>query len=105
MKKLSFFFLLIILLNSCGFKEAGQVLRNEKIRTTDEFLVKKREPLVLPPDYENVPKPGTTSQAKENEEEKIKKILKVPEKETSNTKNQNSIEKSILDKIKKWKVT
>ena len=54
MKKLSFFFLLIILLNSCGFKEAGQVLRNEKIRTTDEFLVKKREPLVLPPDYENV---------------------------------------------------
>ena len=104
MKKLSFFFLLIILLNSCGFKEAGQVLRNEKIRTTDEFLVKKREPLVLPPDYENVPKPGTTSQAKENEEEKIKKILKVPEKETSNTKNQNSIEKSILDKIKKWKI-
>ena len=101
MKKLSFFFLLIILLNSCGFKEAGQVLRNEKIRTTDEFLVKKREPLVLPPDYENVPKPGTTSQAKEYEEEKIKKIFKVPEKETSNTKNQNSIEKSILDKIKK----
>ena len=74
-------------------------------KTADEFLVKKREPLVLPPDYENVPKPGTTSQAKENEEEKIKKILKVPEKETSNTKNQNSVEKSILDKIKKWKVT
>ena len=44
MKKLSFFFLLIILLNSCGFKEVGQVLRNEKIKTTDEFLVKKREP-------------------------------------------------------------
>ena len=104
MKKLSFFFLLIILLNSCGVKEVGQVLRNEKIKTTDEFLVKKREPLVLPPDYENVPKPGTASQVKENEEEKIKKILKVPEKETSNKKNQDSIEKSILDKIKKWKV-
>ena len=69
-----------------------------------QFLIKKREPLVLPPDYENVPKPGTASQAKENEEEKIKKILKVPEKETSNKKNQDSIEKSILDKIKKWKV-
>ena len=78
---------------------------NKRSEQSDEFLVKKREPLVLPPDYENVPKPGTTSQAKENEEEKIKKILKVPEKETSNTKNQNSIEKSILDKIKKWKVT
>ena len=91
-----------ILLVSCqSMGEAKKVLSNEKIKTTDEFLVKKREPLVLPPDYENVPKPGTTSQAKENEEEKIKKILKVPEKETSNTKNQNSIEKSILDKIKK----
>ena len=101
-KNLKFLLILIFVLTSCsGFKEAGKVLRNEKIRTTDEFLVKKREPLVLPPDYENVPKPGTTSQAKENEEEKIKKILKVPEKETSNTKNQNSIEKSILDKIKK----
>ena len=101
-ENLKFLLILIFVLTSCsGFKEAGKVLRNEKIRTTDEFLVKKREPLVLPPDYENVPKPGTTSQAKENEEEKIKKILKVPEKETSNTKNQNSIEKSILDKIKK----
>ena len=102
MKKiLSTLFLPLILLSCTSLQEAGKVLRNEKIKTTDEFLVKKREPLVLPPDYENVPKPGTTSQAKENEEEKIKKILKVPEKETSNTKNQNSIEKSILDKIKK----
>ena len=102
MKKiLSTLFLPLILLSCASVEEAGKVLRNEKIKTTDEFLVKKREPLVLPPDYENVPKPGTTSQAKENEEEKIKKILKVPEKETSNTKNQNSVEKSILDKIKK----
>ena len=28
---------------SCGsFKEAGNVLRNEKTKTTDEFLVKKK---------------------------------------------------------------
>ena len=100
MKKINLILILIFLvLSACG--NVGKILRNEKIKTTDEFLVKKREPLVLPPDYENVPKPGTTSQAKENEEEKIKKILKVPEKETSNTKNQNSVEKSILDKIKK----
>ena len=100
MKKLSFFFTN----NFIEFLRCwkwDKFLRNEKIKTTDEFLVKKREPLVLPPDYENIPEPGTASQAKENEEEKIKKILKVPEKETSNKKNQDSIEKSILDKIKK----
>ena len=33
------------------YGDARKVLRNEKIKTTDEFLVKKREPLVLPPDY------------------------------------------------------
>ena len=48
-------------LYSCGtMSEAGKVLRNEKIKTTDEFLVKKRQPLVLPPDYDTLPTPGTT---------------------------------------------
>ena len=27
-------------------KEAGQVLRNEKVKTNDEFLVKKKQPLI-----------------------------------------------------------
>ena len=36
------YFLFLILLNSCGgFSDVGKVLRNEKTRTTDEFLVKK----------------------------------------------------------------
>ena len=39
--------------------EAKKVLSNEKIKTTDEFLVKKRDPLVLPPNYKDLPKPGT----------------------------------------------
>ena len=47
-----------------GFKEAGKVLRNEKIKTTDEFLVKKKEPLVLPPDYEKIPEPGSAKKKK-----------------------------------------
>ena len=50
----------LILLNSCGsLNDAGKVLRNEKINNTDEFLVKKRDPLTLPPDYETIPKPGS----------------------------------------------
>ena len=36
--------IVLVLLVSCGgLKEAGQVLRNEKIKTTDEFLVKEPE--------------------------------------------------------------
>ena len=49
-------------LSSCGsFSDAGKVLRNEKITNTDEFFIKKRAPLVLPPDYEKIPKPGSSS--------------------------------------------
>ena len=42
MKKINFLILILFLLVSCGgLKDAGKVLRNEKVRTTDEFLVKK----------------------------------------------------------------
>ena len=57
--------------------EAGKVLRNEKIKTTDEFLVKKRQPLVLPPDYDTLPTPGTIEK-KTNKTNKIDEILKIP---------------------------
>ena len=52
---LIFFFLI-----ACGaLKETGKVLRNEKVNTTDEFLVKKKDPLVLPPDFNKVPTPNS----------------------------------------------
>ena len=80
MSKINFILIVIFLLTSCnGLKEARKVLRNEKITTTDEFLVKKRNPLVLPPNYEELPIPGSIKESKENQEEKIKKILKAPE--------------------------
>ena len=82
MKNLKFLFIFIFVFTSCsGLDEVGKVLRNEKIRTTDEFLVKKKNPLVLPPNYEEIPLPGSILKTKENQEEKIKKILKAPEVE------------------------
>ena len=101
MKNFKFLLILIFVLTSCsGLQDVGKVLRNEKIRTTDEFLVKKRNPLVLPPDYEKMPEPDSTLEQKESQEEKIKKILKAPNNEKSK-KTSSSIEESILDRIKK----
>ena len=92
----------IFLLSSCGgFKNAGKVLRNEKITTTDEFLVKKKRPLVLPPDYQKVPEPGEIKDKEISEEDKIKTILKAPNQDKTNKNKSSSIEKSILDKIRK----
>jgi hypothetical protein len=65
MKKITLVALTLLILNSCGgFKEAGKVLRNEKTKTTDEFFVKKKQPLVLPPDYNKIPEPGTLKEKK-----------------------------------------
>ena len=102
MKKLSFFSIITILLTSCGsINDAGKVLRNEKIKTTDEFLVKKRNPLVLPPNYEEIPKPGTKLIKKKTEEETIKKILKAPKTENILQNKSSSVEDSILNRIRK----
>ena len=101
MKNINFLLIILITLVSCGsVEEAGKVLRNEKIKTTDEFLVKKRKPLVLPPDYNEIPEPGTKTENKINENEKIKKMLKSTDK--NNIKNDSSsTEQSILNKIRK----
>ena len=99
MKKINIILILLFfLLVSCG--NAGKILRNEKITTTDEFLVKKKGPLVLPPDYEKIPVPGSTSKKEESEEDKIKKILQSSNKSKPKKKS-SSIENTILENIRK----
>lgn len=92
---------LIIFLYSCGsMSEAGKALRNEKTRSTDEFLVKKRDPLFLPPEYNKIPKPGTEEKKSETNSSSIEKILKIKDQDPSEKKF-SSIEKSILNQISK----
>ena len=92
-----------ILLVSCGgLKEVGKVLRNEKTNSTDEFLVKKRDPLILPPDYDVVPEPNSKeNKAKQDDENKFKKILKKVEDKNPSDKSATSTENSILRNIRK----
>jgi hypothetical protein len=101
MKKIFLFVFLSTLLSCQGFKDAGKVLKGEKVRTTDEFLVKKKNPLQLPPNFDEVPEPDTINQDNKNEEGDIKKILKVPSQKKVNSKKSSSIEKSILREIQK----
>ena len=102
MKNIVFSIIAFIVLVSCSnLQEAGKVLRNEKTKTTDEFLVKKKEPLIMPPDLDKIPEPESLKNKKENEEEKIKKILKVPETSVKKNNSNSSIEELIIDKINK----
>ncbi len=97
----NFLILIFFILVSCtSLQEAGKVLRNEKTNTTDEFLVKKREPLIIPPDFKSLPEPGSSKKEKITEKQKLKIILKGPD--DVNLKNQSTnVEESILDKIRK----
>ena len=57
--KLLFYTVFLSILTSCtSLSDAQKVLRNEK-KTTDEFMVKKRESLSTPPDFEKLPVPNS----------------------------------------------
>ena len=102
MKNIYLLLITFFFLTSCGgLSEAGKVLRNEKVKTTDEFLVKKKQPLILPPDYEKIPEPGSANKVENDDKDKIKKILKSSEIDQSKTNKSSSIENSIIDKIRK----
>jgi len=99
--KIIFSLILMLFLNSCGgFSDAGKVLRNEKINTTDEFLVKKREPLTLPPEYKELPTPGSIKKNKKDNKSEVSKILQI-EEENNTPKKSSSVEQSIINQINK----
>ena len=59
-KTWSIFFIFNLTLISCSsLGEAGKILRNEKTASTDEFLIKKQQPLTQPPDFDKIPEPGS----------------------------------------------
>ena len=101
--KLLILSVLIITLNSCG--SVRESFSNSKKKSTDEFLVKKKSPLVMPPEFEELPIPGNKGQEQKNEEKsEIESLITGSENKSSksqNSSNQNiSVENSILEKIK-----
>ncbi len=87
--------LLIFLLSSCGsLEDAGKAMRNEKIRTTDEFLIEKRGPLSQPPKMDELPKPKTSSNNKNDDES----ILRTEDKKSG---EKSKIENILLEEIRK----
>ena len=101
--KLILHLLLMLFLYSCGggMSDAGKVLRNEKIRATDEFLIKKKQPLTLPPDYKTLPKPKSLKTSNDNNENKISEIFKISEDGQSSKKKSSTLEQSIINQLGK----
>ena len=92
----------IYILTSCGTLKEG--FSNQKKNNNDEFLVEKKSPLIMPPDYNELPVPNSESNQASSEENSIKNLVTNEEK-TTNTSNGKSsestgLEESLLEKIK-----
>ena len=96
--KIVFFMMLSFLITSCESIREG--LTGSKNQSTDEFLVKKKDPLVLPPDFENLPNPSER-QISVEEMISFEKTLKKQTISESSSATENSVEESILNQIKK----
>ena len=97
--------LLLFVLFFSACTSVKESLTLQKKSSADEFLVEKKNPLVMPPDYGKLPQPGT-SQSSQNikidDSDEIEKLLS--DKTNLSKKNQqnksSTIEKLILEKIK-----
>ena len=98
LKRVAYIIALTFFVTSCG-DTLGSVKRGltgAKANSADEFLVKKKDPLILPPDFENLPTPQERSAASEE--------ISIFEKDLENsiednTPSTNSVEDSIIKKI------
>ena len=96
--------ILIVAFTSCQSVKDG--LSGRKSENSDEFLVQKKNPLVLPPDYLKLPKPDESVEDKNQleaieEETDIQNILNVKQVEQSQkTENFGNIEEFVLEKIR-----
>ena len=99
-KKLWFVLVLTLMFQGCSTIKEG--FRSQKKNSTDEFLVEKKSPLVMPPEYNELPVPEIENFESEIEEENdIKKLLTNSNNTNSNSNEQNkNFKNSILDKIK-----
>ena len=102
MKKISSILLFAIVFftfQSCQTVKEG--FTSQKKKSTDEFLVEKKSPLVMPPEFNELPVPKSSENIKENEtENNIENLISNNDTpENSEIQNEN-FENSIIEKIK-----
>tara|TARA_Y100001970_G_scaffold132569_1_gene163580 strand:+ start:2922 stop:3248 length:327 start_codon:yes stop_codon:yes gene_type:complete len=103
--KINKLILLFLFLYSCG--SVGEALQGKKRSDQgDEFLIDKKNPLAMPPDYDKLPTPGEANIKSlkniESEQTNIKDLLKKnnDNENTYSSDEPTTIENSILKKIR-----
>ena len=91
---------ILLMLYSCGTVKEG--FTNQKKKSSDEFLVEKKSPLVMPPSYGELPIPSNDKTTKESQTNKIESLIskKKENEKLENFDSDKSFEEVILKKIK-----
>jgi len=94
-------FTVSLFLFSCSGGLEGFKLKRKSL-SGDEFLIEKKDPLVLPPDFSKLPNPEEDIKETEKEESQIEIEFNNDNSENENPdKPSTGLEKSILEKIQK----
>ena len=99
--------IIFFLITACAtsWDDIKKGLGGQKRTSTDEFLVKKKEPLVMPPKWKDLPRPGQNIKLDDDYEEvtDIEELIQLGKNQESSInleQGSGSLEESILKKIK-----
>ena len=102
MKKISSILLFVIVFftfQSCQTVKEG--FTSQKKKSTDEFLVEKKSPLVMPPEFNELPLPKTFENIEENESgNNIEKLISNNDSTEGSQPQDKNFENLIIEKIK-----
>ena len=95
----------LFIVSACAKLSEGMT-GSKRSKSFDEFFVHKKKPLVLPPNFNDMPMPKPTQkkQTQTQNDNDIENLLKTKKNTSSNTSQSSSdksLENSILEKINK----
>ena len=97
MKNIIFICIFFILISCSTVREGFQ---NNKKNNNDEFLVEKKSPLVMPPDFDELPIPSTNNENEEFTQNSLKEMIQNNNKSSASSNASKNFEESLIDKIK-----
>ena len=104
MKKIKvMLFLTIVFFTFQSCQTVKEGFSSQKKKSTDEFLVEKKSPLVMPPDFNELPLPKISENIEEEENESgnnIEKLISNNNSPESSGVQDKNFENSIIEKIK-----
>ena len=103
MKKIrSILFLVIVSFTFQSCQTVKEGFTSQKKKSTDEFLVEKKSPLVMPPDFNELPLPKISENIEEKEnksENNIEKLISNNNSPESSVVQDKNFENLIIEKI------